>query len=200
MNLEQQAGAARSIAYFLGAHEEWNNPAELLEMVADTLTNAGFPDPATAKDFYANAGGAELTPPSQPVINVHVDAAASSPEQIQAIFKGLNVLATAAEAGNNGDYCNCPDCTTARRTVENLPAAEPAVTPEQAERIARTHFDALPKLGSDHLAASSCANPVPVCVDAGAHQPPCRCILPAGHDGNCLSIKEASPYLRSADS
>ena len=32
-----------------------------------------------------------------------------------------------------------------------------------------------------------CNEPVPVCLDAGKHDPVCRCKLPTGHDGGHLS-------------
>jgi hypothetical protein len=36
-------------------------------------------------------------------------------------------------------------------------------------------------------AAVTCGRPVPVCVAAGAHTPPCRCQGDAGHEGTCWS-------------
>ncbi|QOP66148.1 hypothetical protein SEA_DANIELLEIGNACE_7 [Arthrobacter phage DanielleIgnace] len=32
-----------------------------------------------------------------------------------------------------------------------------------------------------------CEQEIRICVEAGEHQPPCRCWREAGHEGHCLS-------------
>jgi hypothetical protein len=54
----------------------------------------------------------------------------------------------------------------------------------EANRFRET-FEQVVRPGMDRD-AERCRGLIEACIDAGAHNPPCRCDLAVGHDGECL--------------
>jgi hypothetical protein len=101
---DRLALAALQIAQMLGGAEEWDDPAKLLEDVAQAINGAGVPavdveanrpywqymSPADALDDGLDTIGAP--PVAIPNLSVHIDASLAPPEAISAVFDGLRSL------------------------------------------------------------------------------------------------------------
>jgi hypothetical protein len=100
MNKDKLARAALEIAQRLGAAEEWDNPAAILEGIAATLHLAGIPNPAAGENQsywqHMNVEGALASAaepaPSGHSVNIHIDATEATPEIIETIFSGMRAL------------------------------------------------------------------------------------------------------------
>ena len=102
LNKSRLARAALQISQMLGAVEEWDEPDQLIEGIAQALHEAGVPaldsDDTRAYWRHMNVDDAlgralvdDIEDDDRPhTFNVNIDASTATPETIAAIFQGMH--------------------------------------------------------------------------------------------------------------